>query len=142
MTIREQSLHSVSFYKKQLDFLTSPFLSLFHKFLQFLFLNISPIWYSCFLFFSLIFQQCYFMKKRTKCKCNRWSTRNFFPFATENYMIFYFKKHFSKKYLTLNGFQRNVFLRFLKLTSLRFLGFSKSTGVSYRGVSYNRILSV
>ena len=57
-------------------------------------------------------------------------------------MICYFKNNFSKSYLSLNGFQRNVFLRFLKLTSLCFLGFSKSTGVSYRGVSYNRILSV
>ena len=83
------------------------------------------------------------MKKRSKFKQNRLSTRNFFSLSNRKlFMIFYFKKHFSKKYLTLNGFQRNVFLRFLKLTSLRFLGFSKSSAVSYRGVSYNRILSV
>ena len=83
------------------------------------------------------------MKKRSKFKQNRLSTRNFFSLSNRKlFMIFYFKKHFSKKYLTLNGFQRNVFLRFLKLTSLRFLGFSKWTVVSYRGISYNQILSV
>ena len=81
------------------------------------------------------------MKKRSKFKQSNLSRRNFFSSATENYTL-YNKKHFSKNYLSLNGFQRNVLLASLKLTSLRFLGFSKSTGVSYTGVSYNQILSV
>ena len=57
-----------------------------------------------------------------------------------HFMHFMHLMHFRRT--PMNGFQRNVFLRFLKLTSLCFLGFSKSTGVSYKGVSYNRILSV
>ena len=57
-----------------------------------------------------------------------------FPSAIDTYMIC---EAFLKKFLTLTGFQRNMFLRFLKRTSLRFLGVSKSTGVSYREVSYN-----